>query len=493
MAQYIIGVDIGTTSTKTILFDIAGTAHAKSNQGYPLIQDAVGMAEQAPAQILQAVYSGIRAVTAAIAPISIVGIAFSAAMHSLILLDDQQQPLTRSITWADNRATAAAAKLKAMQGATTRELRTGVPTHPMTPLSKLVWLRETRPELMQQAKYIVGIKEYVLLQLTGQLVTDYSLAGATGMFNLSTCDWDDATLHLAGITRMQLPQLVPTTKHLAGLTVAASKETGLPQNTPVIVGASDGCLSNLGLGAINPGDVALTIGTSGAVRTACKQPVPTAGTFTYYLAPNLWIQGGPTNNGGNVLQWLDRSLFPDFGHDYPRLLETVGSVPAGSHHLLCLPFFSGERAPIWDWNARASFIGLTATHTRADMARAALEGVAFNLRAILLRTSRQPKRILATGGFAQSKQWAQLLADSLGQPIQIPDNYDSSALGAAILGLNSLGLLSGLKLPQTTTAPTTIIKPNPVTHTFYAAWFALWQEAVAQTATINHAIARLRN
>lgn len=115
MAQYIIGVDIGTTSTKTILFDIAGTAHAKSNQGYPLIQDAVGMAEQAPAQILQAVYSGIRAVTADIAPTSIVGIAFSAAMHSLILLDDQQQPLTRSITWADNRAAAAAAKLKAMQ------------------------------------------------------------------------------------------------------------------------------------------------------------------------------------------------------------------------------------------------------------------------------------------------------------------------------------------------------------------------------------------
>lgn len=310
--KQILTIDIGTTSTKVLLIDTRGQVVASANHGYPLIQTAPGMAEEDPAAIMTAVLTGIQDVGAqTTAPIS--GLSFSAAMHSLILLDHDHRPLTRMYTWADNRATTFATRLRDRPDAHALYQRTGTPLHPMTPLTKLGWLYATQRSRHQQARWFVDIKAYVLYQLTGQLVTDYSIANASGLFNLETMTWDTEALQLAHVNTDQLPTLMDTVDQLPGLTSQMAQQLNLPQATPLVLGASDGCLSNLGLNAIQPGQAALTIGTSGAVRVVASVPKldPHGRLFCYYLAPHQWVIGGPSNNGGNVFQWLHDTLYAD--------------------------------------------------------------------------------------------------------------------------------------------------------------------------------------
>lgn len=263
-----IGLDIGTTSVKTVLYDLDGKVLGYSNNLYPLYQDQPDMAEEDPEEIFAGVLDGLTAVLrkADLKNGALKGVSFSAAMHSLILLDENHKPLTRAITWADNRAVKYADELR--ENGVGKQLyeKTGTPIHPMTPLSKLIWLRNEKPDLFKQAKCFIGIKEYVLYKLFGQLKEEYSTANATGLFNIFKMDWDDQALEVAGITRDQLPELVDTTDKMVGLKDEYARVIGIDKDVPFIMGATDGPLSNLGVNAIDPGVVAVTIGTSGAVR-----------------------------------------------------------------------------------------------------------------------------------------------------------------------------------------------------------------------------------
>ena len=494
----IIGVDIGTTSTKVVLYDQTGSAIASANHGYPLYQTEVGMAEEDPAAIYNAVITGLAEVTAkATQPIA--GISFSAAMHSLILLDDQFAPLTRMYTWADNRAAAAAAQLRARSDAHDLYWRTGTPLHPMTPLSKLVWLAQTQTALHQQARWFVDIKAYVLQRLCGQLVTDYSIANATGLFDLHQLKWDPQALQLAQVRVEQLPQLVDTTTQLTGLTPQLAKQLRLSPNTPLIVGASDGCLANLGGNAIEPGVAAITIGTSGAVRVVTDQPKldPQGRLFCYYLAPNRWVIGGPVNNGGNVLHWVQTTLFttenPDKPMTYEQITRLATQVPAGSHGLLMHPYLNGERAPLWDANARGAYFGLTARHTRADMARAALEGICFNLAHVakMVQALTGPfTNLQASGGFTRSETWRQILADSFDTTVTIPASFESSSLGAAVLGLASLELIPDLSAVQTMVANDQQQLPKETNVTIYRELYPIYEQLATAYQPIYQQLAK---
>jgi len=476
--QPMLGVDIGTTSTKVVLYDANGQVTASANHGYPLHQDLPGMAEEDPAAIFTAVLTGIQAVIPqAEQPIG--GISFSAAMHSLILLDDTHQPLTRMYTWADNRAKAAADQLRALPQAHQLYLNTGTPIRPMTPLAKLTWLAQTNPDLLAKTCWVVDIKSYVIDQLTGQLVMDYSIANATGLFNLHDFDWDPLALKLAHIQAEQLPKLVDTTAQVIGLNPAFATKWQLNPQTPLIVGASDGCLSNLGVDAIEPGVAALTIGTSGAIRVVTDQPQldPKGRLFCYYLAPNRWVVGGPVNNGGNVLKWVRDTFFD--GADYATITQLASQVPAGSHGLLMHPYLNGERAPLWNANARGAYFGLTAQHTRADLSRAALEGIGFNLVQVaeLVQQLTGPfKSLQATGGFANSATWRQLLADIFATPLIIPDSFESSCLGAAVLGWVSLDQLTDLTAVAKLVGHEQVVTPNAKAVATYQRLYPIYQD-----------------
>ncbi|RLQ95562.1 gluconokinase [Falsibacillus albus] len=448
-----IGVDIGTTSTKAVLFKKDGSALSRHAVEYPLLTPNPATAEQDPDEIFRAVLASIKGCIdeTGIRPEDIEFVSFSAAMHSLILVDENGTPLTKSITWADNRSAAWAEKLKNGNGHDIY-LRTGTPIHPMSPLVKILWLNEEHSELISKAAKYISIKEYVFYKLFGVYVVDHSIASATGMFNLNELDWDEGALALIDVTKDKLSEPVSTTYALEGLSEEHASLMGLTRRVPFIVGASDGVLSNLGVNAIDPGVVALTIGTSGAIRTVSDHPVtdPKGRIFCYALTENHWVIGGPVNNGGMIFRWAKNELAASeietakrLGVDpYDLLTEMADKVGPGSEGLLFHPYLAGERAPLWNADARGSFFGLGLHHKKEHMVRAVLEGIVMNLYTVLLALGElvgEPKQIQATGGFARSQVWRQLLADVFGHEVTVPESFESSCLGAVVLGMYGMG------------------------------------------------------
>ncbi|QUL55163.1 gluconokinase [Paenibacillus tritici] len=458
--SYMIGVDIGTTSTKAVLFEENGTIVAQSNQGYPLHQPSPSVAEQDPEQILQAVIHTISSVMqdSLASPADILLVSFSSAMHSVIAVDASGQPLTACITWADNRSSRSARRLKDDLNGHELYLRTGTPIHPMSPITKLMWLGEEQSGLFSQTHKFISIKEYIFFKLFGEYVIDHSIASATGLFNLEKLDWDEEALRIAGVTPERLSRPVPTTQIMQGLLPGLADKLGLLVNTPFVVGASDGVLSNLGVGAIEPGVIAATIGTSGAIRTVVDHPLtdPKGRIFCYALTDKHWVIGGPVNNGGMLFRWVRDEFAASevetakrLGIDpYEVLTRIAEQVPPGSNGLLFHPYLTGERAPLWNPDARGSFFGLSMNHRKEHMIRAVLEGVIFNMYTVLLAMEEcigQPVRILATGGFARSALWRQMMADIFDQEVVVPESFESSCLGAVVLGLYATGRIDSFE------------------------------------------------
>jgi gluconokinase len=466
----VIGVDLGTTSTKAVAYDTGGKDLATASHGYPLEEPHPGWAEQDPDLILAAVLASVRDVVSQLDGQEVAGLSFSSAMHTLIGLDDAGKPVTPSLSWADSRAAAQAERLRAAAGGLALHRRTGTPVHPMAPLSKLVWFREQQPKLCEQVAFWVGIKDYVLSRMCEALVTDHSIASGTGLMDINTLAWDPEALQLAGISAGQLPELVPTTHVLSGL----HADVGLPAGTPVVVGAGDGPLANLGLGAVDPGVAAVSIGTSGAMRVMVEHPGvdPLGGVFCYALTEDRWAVGGAINNGGIVLDWAGSALAPDIGSDPEALLALAGSVPAGCGGLIMLPYLLSERAPHWSALPRGAYIGLTREHGREHLIRAAIEGVCQQL-ALVLQSMRaagnEVRSIRATGGFARSPLWRQILADTLGMDVQFPAGHEGSSFGAALLGMQALGLVESIDVAADLVEIEDTVRPDAADSGVYAA------------------------
>jgi gluconokinase len=465
----VVGVDLGTTATKAVAYDPGGRQLAVASVGYPLAEPHPGWAEQDPDRILDAVLTTIGRVASEVdGPIA--GLSFSSAMHTLLGLDGAGTPVTPSLSWADSRATVQAARLRAGPGALALHRRTGTPVHPMAPLAKLVWFREHEPALFARVATWAGIKDWVVSRLCGRLVTDHSVASGTGLLDLSTLDWDAEALGLAGITAERLPALVPTTTVLPGLSAPVG---ALPAGTPLVAGAGDGPLANLGLGAVRPGVAACSIGTSGALRVTVSRPAvdPGGGVFCYALTDDRWVVGGAINNGGIVLHWAGRALAPDLAGP-SALLEQAAAVPPGSGGLVMLPYLLGERAPHWSTLPLGAYVGLTREHGRGHLVRAAIEGVCQQL-ALVLESMRaagiEVRELRATGGFARSPLWRQILADTLGMDVGFPAGSEGSAFGAALLGMQALGLVESLDVAADLVRIESTVSPDPAAAAVYAA------------------------
>ena len=410
------------------------------------------MAEEDPDEIFDALITALTEVTKNATNGTIRAVSFSTQQHSLIGLDADHKPLTRTITWADNRAEKQATEMSKSGKGLEIYNKTGLPIHPMGVIYKLLWIRNDKPDLFKQVKYWVGLKEYLFWRFFGELKEETAMAAPTGLMNIFNMDWDDDILSFAGITRSQLPELVDPTYQLTDMDPSIASQIGISPKTPFVMGATDGALAEIGLGAIDKGEVAVTIGTSGAVRTFIDKPQldPKGRTYCYPVMNGKWIVGGPVNNGGIVFRWIRDNIFgPEketanlLGMDpYDLLTDIAKKVPAGADGLIFHPFLGGERAPIWNGNARASFFGLSRTHTRAHMVRAALEGVVFNLYSVLLSLQEaigEPTVITATGGFTHSALWRQMLSDIFEHPVTIPEAFESGCLGAMVVGLMSIG------------------------------------------------------
>ncbi len=459
MTNYMLGIDIGTTSTKAVLFSEKGEVIQQENIGYPLYTPDMSTAEQNPEEIFQAVLQAISNTMKHHSQKKLSFVSFSSAMHSVIAMDENEQPLTSCITWADNRSEAWAHKIKDELNGHEVYKRTGTPIHPMSPLTKIAWIVNDLPETAVKVKKYIGIKEYIFKKFFDQYVVDYSLASAMGLMNLKTLDWDEEALKIAGITPAQLSQLVPTTKIFTNCDSGLAKQIGIDPQTPFVIGASDGVLSNLGVNAIRKGEIAVTIGTSGAIRTVIDKPQTDekGRIFCYALTEKHWVIGGPVNNGGMVLRWIRDELASSevetakrLGIDpYDVLTKIAERVKPGANGLLFHPYLAGERAPLWNPDVRGSFFGLTMSHKKEHMIRAVLEGVIYNLYTVFLALTEcmdgPVTRIQATGGFARSDVWRQMMSDIFASEVVVPESYESSCLGACILGLYATGKIQSFE------------------------------------------------
>lgn len=384
--NYIIGIDVGTTATKGVLYDMDGKEIASLSQGYPLIQEETGQAEEDPKRIFDAVQNIIFAL-AQKAQGEVSAISWSSQMHSLIGIGRSGELLTNSITWADNRSIEVVRNAKKSGLAQKIYQKTGMPIHPMAPIYKMMWFRQENPQLVHKVDKWIGIKEYLIYRLTGKIITDTTMAAGTGLMNLKTLNWDRNLLDYLNIAQEQLPDLANPSSVVGTVKAEYVQKLGLNPDTKIILGASDGYLSTIGVNVVDNDHFALNIGTSGAVRTfSAKAKLDQAASFFCYPATqNRFLLGGPVNSGGIVFEWARKTLFGpnESPQDY---LDIAQSASAGSAGLVFLPYLGGERAPIWNSMARGSFVGLTREHNKAEMARAVLEGIIINLRVVLVKS-----------------------------------------------------------------------------------------------------------
>ncbi|QOG04802.1 gluconokinase [Flavobacterium sp. MDT1-60] len=431
MESFYIGIDIGTTATKAICFDIHGNVIKQVSNAYPMYHPKPDWSVQNPQEILQTVLDCIAEITKGIQPQFI---SFSSAMQSIIAIDETGNPLTDAVLWADNRANTIAEKIKNSEKGKHFYQKTGIPIHPFSPMTKIAWFKEFDSDIFSQTYKFISIKEYVWHHLTNEYCTDTSMASGTGLLNIHTLQWDPEILDFLNLKPEQLSTVCEVTHQCKGVS----------DDFLYIIGGGDGALANLGTGAMNKGCIALTIGTSGAVRLPIDKPYldEQMRTQCYHLMDGQYLVLGAVNNGAIILQWLRETLLKT-DQSFEVLFEEAEKISAGSEGLLFVPYLLGERAPIWDAAAQGALLGIQITHTQAHLVRATLEGILFGLfqiTEILLPDpeKRKQTKIMASGGFGKSELWLQMVADIFQMQVETSQTIEGSAWGAVLIGMKSM-------------------------------------------------------
>lgn len=470
-----IGVDVGTTGVRAIAYTENGINVCSAEAFYPLVTPHHDWAEESPLQIYEAIEEVVRktAVQLRYKNKKLAGLALSTVMHSFAGLDNNKEPLMDMQTWADSRSAGIVREMKEdPELCRSFYERTGCPIHACYPLAKIIWLRRNQPELFKQMRYVGSLKDYIFYNMTDEWVIDRSAASASGMYNEHTLAWDDEILTYAGISSHYMPPVVSTTySHV--ITDTAAESMHLPKGLPIVIGATDGVLVNVGIGAVQPGQLSGTIGTSGALRMLTEKPKtdPQMRKWCYNLTDDMWVAGGAINNGGMILRWV-RDKICHYGGSalenldidpYDLMTMKAEHVDAGSDGLICLPYFTGERAPYWNSELRGMFFGFSLNHSRSHMIRSVMEGICYSLNSVMLALKEfgEVRDIRVSGSFTKSQLWLQILADVLGQEITLPDNSEGAAFGAAVLGFISSGRMKSIADTAHLVHPKKVYVPIP--------------------------------
>jgi len=509
--KYLIGLDIGTTSCKSIVANLEGKVAGSGIAHYPVLSSLPSWAELEPEAVFEGVLQAVRSsvLSSGVSPDEILGLGVSGALHSVLAVDAHGDALTRAIPWADNRSADCAARIKREYDSHRLYRRTGCPVHPIYLPAKIVWLRENAPEVFQKAHKFVSVKEYVLHKLTGRFIVDRSVASGGGLFNIHQLDWDEEVLEIVGITTERLSKHLSPTTVLEGMEPRCAEAMGIPSDVLLVVGAGDGLLSNLGAGSVEPGQATLMIGSSGAVRVISKQPRvdEEERTWCYLLTDDRWAVGGAINNAGLVYRWFRDGFCPaevetarqSEQDPYELLNPYAAEVEVGCDGLIFLPYLTGERSPRWNANARGVLFGLSLHHDRRHVIRAIMEGVAYRMYSVLLaleEVAGQVEEIRAAGGFLRSTLWTQILADVYGRELVIPEVMETSALGAVFLTLYALGYLRELEEARRLVPIKKVYHPDMGNHAKYERLFELYRriyrnlvEEFDEISEIQHSIA----
>ncbi len=474
----IIGTDIGTTTTKTMAYDLNGRVVARSELGYKLLMPQMGMIEQDPDEIFKSVLGSIKAVVRQIGKNgTIVGVSFSGAMHSVIPVDENGNKLMNAMIWADTRSVRISQNLRNSDEGLLIYKHTGTPIHSMLPLCKIMWLKDNMNEIFKRTSKFISIKEYILYKLFGFYVVDHSMASGTGFLNLKKLKWHDMSLKIAGIRENMLSELVPVDYVLRGIDRAYASKMEIDPETPFVIGGADGPLANLGSAAISQGIASVSLGTSGAIRTISNTPIvdPKMRTFTYILDESHFTIGGSISNAGIALKWFTDNLI---GGEIESTMKSISKVKAGSDGLIFLPHITGERAPYWNANLRGAFVGMNVYHKRPHFLRAVLEGIGYSLYDVSLALEDvygKIEEIHLTGGMTKSILSTKILIDILGKRAMIFKDKDSSAFGAAIVGMKALNIIDSLDDSKKFFHTSRMYLPNAENHDIYMKIFKAYK------------------
>jgi gluconokinase len=467
----VLAVDIGTSATKAVLFDGQGRILSLARHPYPMLTPRPDWAEQDPEAVYPAVLEAIREAYQKRPPACAVdAVAFGAQWYSTMPVAADDRALSPYLTWSDRRSAAIADGLRRSDRGREIYRATGCPLDAIYPLSKIIWLRQAG--LPADPVRFATIKEYVFRRLFGEYVVDWSMASSTGLFDIRRRDWSPEALQAAGIDRSQLSTPVSPYQTFTRWTPEALEGTGLPQGIPCVIGAGDGVLSSVGVGAVGRGIAAVNVGTSAACRYLIQAPTVDAKErlWTYALDERWWVIGGIVSSGGIVYDWFVRQCAgtdPAGGPPGPELHATLNDlaahVPPGAEGLTFLPYLSGEQCPVWDPETTGSFFGLTLRHGRGHLARAVYEGIALSLARVAeaLADAVEPiEEVRVTGGLLGSSTWLQIAADMWGTRILVPESPEGSALGAAVLAWVALGQAADLTVAREMVRHARVIEPD---------------------------------
>jgi xylulokinase len=436
----LLGIDVSTTGAKALLIDPGGNVVASATTPLSLSTPRPLWSEQDPRDWWQGVRQSIRQVLegSGAASSSIFTIGLTGQMHGLVLLDEGGDVLRPAILWNDQRTGAQCDAIRARLGRERLIRITGNDALTGFTAPKILWVQENEPEIFARARHILLPKDYIRYKLTGDYAIDKADGSGTILFDLERRDWSGEVLAALDIPAGWLPPTFEGPQITGAVSAQAAEQTGLPQGTPVVGGGGDQAAQAVGVGAVQPGIIALTLGTSGVVfastETALIEPQGRLHAFCHAL-PDRWHLMGVMLSAAGSLQWYRDTLAPGTG--FNELVEEARAVPAGSEGLLFLPYLTGERTPHPDPLARGAWIGLTVRHGRAHLTRAVLEGVAFGIKDsfTLIRSagSAAIEQVRISGGGARSALWRQILADVLEVELVTVNTTEGAAFGAALL------------------------------------------------------------
>ena len=469
----VLALDIGTSGTRAALFDGRGDQiegsflHLSTGEYSELLCGNDVNADALIDSVAQLLDAAVERAEEFVARLDYV--AAASFWHSLIGVDDAGRAITPLLGWADTRASEAVLELRELLPETETHARTGCRFHPSYWPAKLLWLKKSSPDVFGRVRRWLSFADYLYLQLFGNSATSVSMASATGLLNQTTCEWDQKTLSALDIDESLLPPIVAPRRTAGGLRDEFMLRWPMLGRATWFQAIGDGAANNIGVGCVSRERVALTVGTSGAMRMLSSRVAPTTlppELFCYRADRERVVIGGALSDGGGLLRWLQNSL--KLTHDDAEHNRWLEEYEPDSHGLTILPFWSGERAPGWSSSATGTIHGITAATKPLDIARATLESIAYRFALIAdPLNSFAPAASITIAGkvFLLYPCWAQMMADVLGQPVELSALSETTLRGAALLALETIGTIDTLETIKS--EPCRTFRPDMRRHEVY--------------------------
>jgi xylulokinase len=500
MAEYILAHDVGTSGCKGVLVTPDNQIAAVAYEPYLTYYPQPLWAEQDPQDWWRAAGIVTRKVLEIVGakPNEVIGLSFSTQMLNVLPVDAQGQPLSRCISWLDGRAgEEARAIIRKLGGPSIFAAIVGVLLTGKDVLPKLIWLKQRAPEVYKPTAAFLDCSGYLLFKATNRLVSEWSVASVTGVFNLKSKGWDRTLMRFFGLAEEKFPELVQSAENVGGLTKQAAADLGLIEGIPVFGGAGDAMTAAVGSGAVGEGEGNICLGTSGFAEVITSRTVVgKRGIATIQSAdPGKLLLISESETTGECLRWAARELYglePD-STTFTRMDQDVLGIEPGSGSLIFTPWMYGERSPIADERVRSAFINLGANHTRAQMTRSIYEGVAYNFRWMLESIDKlfgfHPDPLRVVGGGAKGLPWVQIIADMTGRTLECVANpHHSTAIGAALVAAVGLGIYPTIESTKATIRVANVVHPDSAPKTIYDDLYRAYRQIYPALRKLYHTL-----